>query len=1302
MDNPRTTLVFFVNGSKVVETKPDPSTTLLHYLRRHLKLTGTKNACNQGGCGACTVMLSWWDKAERQIKHSNVNACLVLVCNLHGYAVTTVEGVGSTRQGLGGIQTSMVESFGLQCGFCTPGMVMTMHTLLQQKEDPSPGVLEKALEGNMCRCTGYRPIVDAFRNFCKKNCTKRAECSHGDIEDLCHLTINGGSENENIDNDKFEEKLPFPEELQIDLETESLAFRSGDWCWLRPVTLQEVLNLMDTMPDSYIVMGGTNLVGKLKSKQITQGTLISCAHVKEMIMFEQNEEGIEIGAALTLGGIAERLKACAQSLNGRGERGHVVTAMLESLQWLACQQIRNQATLGGHVMISDPRCDLCVVLMAAKARAVVISKDGRREVHIDNHFFASNGKTSLSPSEVLVSVKVPFNPANTYMTYYKQANRKGFDYAVLNGCFYASWDGHGAFTSLDLCFGSMFETTKRLVKASSVAKAQYPDDSTLASVCDEIKRELDVDSNGTVSTYKQKLACGFVIKYWREIQNTLNHNKKADINGLLWKPCEGQQVYQAPSPGQPANDAVGRSVPLVAGPALVTGQAMFLDDMPRFENELYVHPILSTRAHAQIISVDKSAAITLPGVVDFLDATTVPGQNKWGLFAQDEPLFAENEVFCIGQAICAIVATSEQCAKTAADLVKITYHDLPSIITMEEAIAADSYIEYTSHPIDCGDPQKQFPHCDFVREGQVRSGFQEHFYLEPSGALVVPKNESGEIEIFTTSQAPTFCQTTASQILGIPRNKIVVRQKRLGGGFGGREYRTPLMFGAAAVAAQRLGKPVRMIMDRARDFQTTGKRHPFMSKYKAGFRTDGTLEAVSIHFYVNAGYTLDVSTAIMDNACFQIDAAYKTPVFSVYGHVCKTNTPSNTSMRAFGAAEAVFVMEAILCTVADTVGLEQESVRQLNMYKEGSITHYKRKLENCMAQRCWRDCMVQSNFEERKQAVNVYNSQNKFKKKGIAVMPLKFGVGYPLRHQNQGAALVNIYLDGSITIAHGGVEMGQGLHTKMIQVASRALCVSMDDIYISETGTNTCPNTTSTAASLSSDLQGAAILDACNKIKGRLRPYKEKSPTGTWTEWINAAYMDRVSLSATGIGRPGDQEWDFEKGVGNPIHYYTYGAACTEVEIDCLTGEHQVLDTEIVMDIGNSLNPSLDVGQIEGGFVQGYGWVTMEELKFSPEGHTLACGPVDYKLPGVRNIPRRMKVSILKDCPNKGTVYSSKGVGEPPLLLAISVYLALRKAVQACRTDAGLSSTFDLDIPLTAERIRMACPIEIPTGKSDL
>ncbi|XP_021362493.1 xanthine dehydrogenase/oxidase-like isoform X2 [Mizuhopecten yessoensis] len=1262
-------LVFFVNGHKIVEDNPNPTTTLLQYLRRKLKLTGTKNGCNQGGCGSCTVMMSWWHKTEQQLKHSSVNACLILVCQLHGYAITTVEGVGSTRHGLSKVQTRLIESFGIQCGFCTPGMVMTMHTLLQNDNNPSEQSLEKVLEGNLCRCTGYRPIVDAFRTFCKKDCSNREECAGGDIEDICRDDTDRNKTPQGSSNYKGGEQLQFPNELQNETTT-CLDFRSGDWCWFRPLTLGAVLSLMDQHSDFHIIMGATNLGEQIKTKVITHGTLISCTHVEEMMVFEQTDDCLTIGAALTLTDIAERLEACTLSPSGRGLRGHVISAMQDSLRWLANQQIRNQATLGGHVTIGDPRSDLCVVLMAAGATAVVASKDGSREIELDNQFFITDGIISLGRTDILVSVKVPINPVNTYVAYYKQPSE---GYAALNGCFYVSISESGHIDDLSICFGSALSTTRKLVTASSLAKGRCPDNSALALVCDGIERDFELESGVTVSKYKQKLACSFMVKFLREIQIMLKPNEKQDVNGLMWTPCEGQQVYQAPSPGQPAYDTVGCPVPIVSSPALATGEAMFLDDMPRFENELYVQPVLSTRAHAQITCIDKIVAMATPGVVDFLDASSVPGENLWGLFIQDEPLFAEHEVFCVGQIICAIVATSEEAAQRAADLVRVTYVDLPSILTIEEAIAADSYFEYNSHPIECGDPDKHFPHCDFVVEGLVRSGLQEHFYLEPSGALVVPKNESGEMEIFTTSQTLSFCQSSASRILGIPMNKIIVRQKRLGGGFGGREYRTPLMFGPAAVAAHRWGKPARTIMERSVDFKTTGKRHEFMSKYK-----------------------------ILDTACFKADAAYKTPVFAVYGHICKTNIPSNTSMRSFGTVEAVFVMEAILCKVADTPGLDQEHVRELNMYKEGSLTHYKRKLENCMLQRCWRECMLQSKFGERKTAVDLYNSQNKYTKRGIAVIPVKFGIGYPVRFLNQGAAFVNIYLDGSVMIAHGGVEMGQGLHTKMIQVASRALDIPMDNIYISETGTNTCPNTTSTSASVSSDLQGAAVLDACRKINKRLRPFQEKDPSGQWTSWINMAYMDRVSLSATGIGRPGNQQWDHVKGEGSPSHYYTYGAACTEVEIDCLTGAHQVLQTDIVMDIGDSLNPGIDVGQIEGGFVQGYGLITKEELKISPKGHILASGPVDYKIPGVRDIPRQMKVYILKDCPNTGTVYSSKGVGEPPLNLAISVYIALREAIRACRMDVGISSSFEVDIPLTSEKIRMACPVKIPTNTNQI
>ncbi|XP_033724887.1 xanthine dehydrogenase/oxidase-like [Pecten maximus] len=430
-----------------------------------------------------------------------------------------------------------------------------------------------------------------------------------------------------------------------------------------------------------------------------------------MTIFERTDESITIGAALTLTDIEERLKACALSPGGQSVRGHVISAMQESLRWLACQQIRNQATLGGHVMTADPRSDLCVVLMAAGAIAKIASKDGLMEIALDNQFFINNGNTSLRQTDILVSVKLPINSVNTCITYYKQPDS---GYAHLSGCFYVKLSETGSIDDLIICLGSVFNTTRKLISAPLLAKGRYPDDGTLALVCDEIEREVVLESNGTISEYRKKLACAFMVKYWEEMKDTLKprQSEVEDTNDLQWTTCEGQQVYQAPSPGQPAHDSVGRPVPIVASPALVTGEAMFLDDMPRFENELYVQTVLSTRAHARLTCVDKSVAMNTPGVLDFLDASSVPGENLWGLFVQDEPVFAENEVFCVGQIICTIVASSEESAKTAANLVRVTYEDLPSVITIEEAISAGSYFEYTSHPIECGDPEKQYPHCD--------------------------------------------------------------------------------------------------------------------------------------------------------------------------------------------------------------------------------------------------------------------------------------------------------------------------------------------------------------------------------------------------------------------------------------------------------------------------------------------------------------------------------------------------------------------------------------------------------------
>uniref|UniRef100_A0A1Y1ME39 Uncharacterized protein n=2 Tax=Photinus pyralis TaxID=7054 RepID=A0A1Y1ME39_PHOPY len=440
----------------------------------------------------------------------------------------------------------------------------------------------------------------------------------------------------------------------------------------------------------------------------------------------------------------------------------------------------------------------------------------------------------------------------------------------------------------------------------------------------------------------------------------------------------------------------------------------------------------------------------------------------------------------------------------------------------------------------------------------------------------------------------------------------------------------------------------------------------------------------------------------MQRALYHFQNAYNIPNVRAFGYVCKTNLPSNMAMRGFGAPQSMLAGEFMVRKIAEFLGKESNEIAELNMYRTGDITHYKQDVENCTVGRCWRECVTNSNFYERKLSVQKFNSENRWKKCGITLVPTMYGVGFGMPSYQQAGALVNVYTDGSVLLAHGGVEMGQGLHTKMIQVASTVLEISHDKIHTSEVSTVTVPNPTGTSASVSSDLNGMAVLNACEKIKSRLEPFKLANPKGTWDDWVLAAYTERVNLSATGFYKTPTSPYDCSTQSGCFYDYYSAGAACTEVEIDCLTGDHRILRTDIVMDVGESLNPAVDIGQIEGAFVQGYGLFMLEELMFAPDGTTLTKGPGSYKLPSFTSIPLEFNVSLLKGAPNPKAIYSSKAIGEPPLFLASSVLFAVREAIKSSREDAGLPvDDFTLFAPATAAKIRMACE-DIFTMKLDI
>ncbi|XP_038153656.1 xanthine dehydrogenase/oxidase [Cyprinodon tularosa] len=1307
-------LVFFINGKKVVEQNPDPEMTLLTFLRRKLGLTGTKLGCAEGGCGACTVMLSRYQPHSQRLLHYSVNACLAPLCSLHLVAVTTVEGIGSVARKLHPVQERIAKAHGSQCGFCTPGIVMSMYALLRNNPTPKMADVEEAFQGNLCRCTGYRPILEGYKTF-----TVEGGCCRGRGKDGCCLTNEKAALQSSKDANEeapslynaadFEpydptQEVIFPPELlnlsKSKRSTRSLRFHGDRTTWLQPESLEEFLLLKWKHPDARVVVGNTEVGIEVKFKNLVYPVILAPGFIPELNAVNQTEDGIVFGAACTLSHMGEVLKEAVRSLPPH--QTEVFKAVLEQLQWFAGQQIRNVAAVGGNIMTASPISDLNPVFMAAGCKLTLMDKDGSREVQMDDGFFTGYRKTAVRPQEILLSVHIPYSKKCQFVSAFKQSPRREDDISIVTAAMSVTFSpGSDIVKDLRLSFGGMAPVTVLAKKTANRLLDRQWGEELLQDACCSLAEEMRLDPSapGGMAAYRQTLTLSLFYKFYLTVLQklTLQGVGVQEVSSDCLSATEvyhpetpsSVQVYQAVPEGQSQEDVVGRPIMHLSALKQATGEAIYCDDIPLYENELYLAMITSTKAHARILSVDTSAAKRCPGVVSFLFASDIPGSNITGL-GHDETVFADSEVTCVGHIIGAVVADTQVHAQRAAKAVKIQYEELKPVVTIQEAIATQSFYE-TIRSLQSGDLETGFKQADHILEGEIHIGGQEHFYLETHVTLAVPRGEDGEMELFASTQAPSDTQSHVAKALGVPENRVLVRVKRLGGGFGGKESRNSLLATAVALAANKLKRPVRCMLDRDEDMLITGGRHPFYGKYKVGFLQSGKVVALDVDLYSNAGNSMDLSLAVMERALFHVENSYCIPNFRCQGFLCRTNLPSNTAFRGFGGPQGMMVAENWITDVAHTLGRSADEVRRLNLYRKGDVTPYNHVLDALTLDRCWDECLSRSEYEKKRAAADRFNRENRWTKRGLAMVPTKFGISFIATFLNQAGALVHIYKDGSVLLTHGGTEMGQGLHTKMIQVASRVLGIPSSKIFISETSTNTVPNTSPTAASSSSDLNGAAVQLACETLLKRLKRYKTKDPEGSWEDWVEAAYFDRVNLSANGFYRTPDLNYDFDTNTGRVFNYFSYGVACSEVEIDCLTGSHKNLSTTIVMDVGHSLNPAIDIGQVEGGFMQGLGLFTLEELHYSPSGVLLTRGPGSYKIPGFGDIPSHLTVSLLRDSPNDKAIFSSKAVGEPPLFLASSVFYAIKDAIRAARAESGITGAFRLDSPASAERIRTAC-----------
>ncbi len=750
------------------------------------------------------------------------------------------------------------------------------------------------------------------------------------------------------------------------------------------------------------------------------------------------------------------------------------------------------------------------------------------------------------------------------------------------------------------------------------------------------------------------------------------------------------------------------------------GESRFVDDFTHPEGLLFAAPLVSPVAHGRIKVLDTEPARSADGVRGVFTAGDIPGENQVGMIIPDEALLADCIVHYVGQPVALVAAVSEECAREALKQIRLEIEELPAVFDPRQAAARGELI-VPSRTFSLGDVGGAWNKCEVIVAGKVESGGQEHVYLETQGALAMHEEE-GRIKLFSATQSLTVVQKAVARLLGLPMHKVEVDVLRLGGAFGGKEYQATPWACMAALAAHLLKKPVKIVLHRHDDMRLTGKRHPYSSDFKIGLKDSGEIIAYEVTFYQNAGAAADLSPAIMERTMFHATGSYFIPNVRATAVSCRTNLPPNTAFRGFGAPQAMFVMEAAISRAAKALGLEPAVIQEKNLLKEGDMFPYGMAAENCQARSCWETAGRKYGFAKISQRVKEFNASTRMKKKGLALMPICFGISFTNIALNQAGALVHIYTDGSVSVSTAAVEMGQGVKTKITQVAAQTLSTDIKRVRVESTNTTRVANTSPTAASSAADLNGKAVELACRSLLKRLKAaaaedlgetepekveikkevvfFDGRKTSLTWEKLIPSMYARRINLSAQAHYATPGIYFDKKKEKGSPFFYHVYGTAITEVTLDCLRGTYEVDSVKAVHDCGRSINPLIDRGQAEGGIVQGLGWMILEELQYSEDGRLLTDFLSTYKVPDIYFVPREIEVHFLESSDNPLGILNSKAIGEPPFMYGIGGFFALLRAMEAFRPDLE----FVLSAPLTPEKVLLTLyqgeETERPTYKS--
>ncbi|KAK6235333.1 hypothetical protein SCA6_010670 [Theobroma cacao] len=1338
-------LVFAVNGQRFELSEVDPSTTLLEFLRSQTSFKSVKLGCGEGGCGACVVLQSKYDPVQDKVEDFTVSSCLTLLCSVNGCSITTAEGVGNSKDGFHPIQERFSGFHASQCGYCTPGMCVSLYSALvnadkTNRPEPRPGFsklsvseAEKSIAGNLCRCTGYRPIVDACKTF----------AADVDMEDL---GLNSFWKKGESDEVKLSRLPPyhhnngtcmFPEFLKKEI-TAGVNLASEGYYWYSPVCLDQLQSLlqMDEENDgtsTKIVVGNTGM-GYYK-EVVRHNKYIDLRYIPELSIIRKDLAGIEIGASVPISKAIEALKEVNEGeLNQEGNL--VFKKLADHMERIASGFIRNSASIGGNLIMAQRKhfpSDIATILLSVDTMVDILTGQRHEKITLEEFL----GRPPLVSKSVLVSIKIPCWKSSrdiSYLLYetYRAAPRPiGNALSYLNAAFLAevSLCKNSAGIILNNCrlaFGAY--GTKHSIRARKVEEflsAKLLNGGVLYEAIKLLESTVLPEDGTSSPAYRSSLAVGFLFEFLSPLINNpddINSFQRDGYNStLLFKDSKIKQNFHQFDQIKPSTllssakqviqlseeyHPVGKPITKAGATIQASGEAVYVDDIPSPRNCLHGAFIYSTEPLARVKGIKFKPGSSLDGVTTLISFKDIPGENVGSqtMFGS-EPLYADELTQCAGQRIALVVADTQKNADMAANLAVIDYdkEDLEPILSVEEAFERCSFFEVPPYlyPEQVGDYSKGMAEADHqILSSEIKLGSQYYFYMETQTALAVP-DEDNCMVVYSSSQCPETAHDTIAKCLGVPGHDVRVITRRVGGGFGGKAIKAMPVSTACALAAYKLHRPVRMYVNRKTDMIMAGGRHPMKITYSVGFKTNGKITALKLDILIDAGMSLDISPIMPHNILGSLKK-YDWGALAFDIKVCKTNLPSRSAMRAPGEVQASFIAEAIIEHVASALPLGVDSVRNINLHNYESLelffkTGAGEPLEYTLPS-IWDKLAMSSSFYHRTEMIKEFNRCNKWRKRGISRVPI---VHHVTLRATPGK--VSILRDGSIVVEVGGIELGQGLWTKVKQMTAYALSLVqcggteelLEKVRVIQADTLSLIQGGFTAGSTTSESSCEAVRLCCNILVERLTALKEKlvEQMGSikWETLILQAYGSSVNLSTNSLYVP-----DFSS-----MQYLNYGAAVSEVEVNLLTGQTTILQTDIIYDCGQSLNPAVDLGQIEGAFVQGIGFFLLEEYPTNSNGLVVAEGTWTYKIPTVDTIPKQFNVEILNSGHHKKRILSSKASGEPPLTLAVSVHCAIRAAIKEARQQlhswGGLdesNSTFQLEVPATMPVVKELCGLD--------